>query len=75
LAAGKPVPEAEVTILLPESGKKAMKTDKDGFTTEFDGSGRYGVIAKLIETKSGDHAGKKFEEIRSYATLVCDYAK
>jgi uncharacterized GH25 family protein len=75
LASGKPVADAEVTILLPESGKKAMKTDKDGFTSEFDGSGRYGVVAKLFENKSGDHAGKKYEEIRNYATLVCDYTK
>jgi uncharacterized GH25 family protein len=75
LAAGKPVSDAEVTILLPDSGRKAMKTDKDGFTTEFDGSGRYGVIAKLFESKSGDHAGKKYEEIRNYATLVCDCGK
>jgi uncharacterized GH25 family protein len=75
LAAGKPVADAEVTVLLPGSGKKAAKTDKNGFTTEFDGSGRYGATAKVIETKTGDHAGKKYEEIRNYATLVCDIEK
>jgi uncharacterized GH25 family protein len=75
LAVGKPVADAEVTVLLPDSGKKAVKTDKEGFTTEFAGSGRYGVVAKLFENKSGDHAGKKYEEIRNYATLVCEIVK
>lgn len=72
LAVGKPVADAEVTVLLPGSGKKAMKTDMEGFTAEYDISGRYAVTAKLFEAKTGDHAGKKYEEIRSYATLVCD---
>jgi uncharacterized GH25 family protein len=75
VAAGKPVADSEVTVLLPDSAKKMVKTEKDGFTPEFDGKGRYGVVAKVFENKSGDHAGKKFEEIRSYATLVCDIGK
>jgi uncharacterized GH25 family protein len=75
LAAGKPVPESEVTVILPNNLKKALKTDKDGYTTAFEGAGRYGVYAKHLEAKSGEHAGKKFEEIRSYATLVCDVVK
>jgi uncharacterized protein (AIM24 family) len=75
LAAGKPVVDSEITVMPPESMKKAMKTDKDGFTTEFEGNGRYGVVAKLFENKSGDHAGKKYEEIRNYATLVCEFMK
>jgi hypothetical protein len=75
LAAGKPAVEAEVSVVLPATAKKTMKTDKEGMTTEFQESGRYAVTAKVIESKSGDHAGKKFEEIRSYATLVCDWTK
>jgi uncharacterized GH25 family protein len=75
LAAGKPVAESEVTVLLPEGGKKAVATDKDGYTPGFEGAGRYGVYAKQIEAKAGEHAGKKFEEVRSYATLVCTVAK
>jgi hypothetical protein len=71
----KPVGDVEVTVLLPEAGKKSMKTDSDGFTAEFDAGGRYGVTAKLVETISGEHAGKKYDEIRNYATLVCDYTK
>jgi len=75
LAAGKPVAESEVTVMLPAGGKKGVKSDKDGYTPTFEGAGRYGVQAKLIDPKEGEHAGKKFSETRSYATLVCDVAK
>jgi uncharacterized GH25 family protein len=75
LAAGKPVAESEVTVMVPAGGKKAVKTDKDGYTPAFDGAGRYGVFAKRVEAKAGEHAGKKFDEIRSYATLVCEVKK
>ncbi len=75
LAAGKPVADAEVTVLLPDASKKMVKTDKDGFSTEYENKGRYGVVAKYFETKSGDHAGKKYDEKRNYTTLVCDFTK
>ena len=75
LAAGKPLAESEVSVLLPGGEKKAAKTDKDGYTPGFEGAGRYGVYAKQVEAKAGEHAGKKFEEIRNYATLVCDVSK
>ena len=75
LAAGKPVAESEVTVIVPGGTKKALKTDKDGYTTSFEGAGRYGVYAKQVEVKDGEHAGKKYNEIRSYATLVCDIPK
>lgn len=75
LAAGKPLGEAEVSVMLPAGEKKAVKTDKDGYTPNFEGSGRYAVYAKQVEAKAGDHAGKKYEEIRNYATLVCDVTK
>ena len=29
-------------------------------------------VAKLIEAKSGEHAGKKYDEVRNYATLVTE---
>ena len=75
LAAGKPLAESEVTVMLPDGAKKAVKTDKDGYTAAFDGAGRYGVVAKRVEAKAGEHGGKKYDEIRSYATLVCDVVK
>jgi uncharacterized GH25 family protein len=75
LAAGKPVAESEVTVLLPDGAKKAHKTDKEGYTPGFEGAGRYGVYAKHVEAKAGEHAGKKYDEIRTYATLVCSVTK
>jgi uncharacterized GH25 family protein len=75
LAAGKPLAESEVTVMVPGGTKKMVKTDKDGYTPGYEGAGRYGVYAKQIEVKSGEHAGKKYDEIRNYATLVCDVAK
>lgn len=75
LAAGKPLAGSEVTVMLPGGGKKAVTTDKDGYTPAFDATGRYGAYAKHSEAKAGEHAGKKYDEIRSYATLVCDVAK
>ncbi|AWM41158.1 Nickel uptake substrate-specific transmembrane region [Gemmata obscuriglobus] len=75
LAAGKPLAGSEVTVMLPSGGKKAVTTDKDGYTPAFDATGRYGVYAKHVEAKAGEHAGKKYDEVRTYATLVCDVAK
>jgi len=72
---GKAAADVEVTVLLPASGKKAVKADKDGLTPAFDGSGRYGVFARLTEAKTGEHAGKKYEEVRHYATLVAEVGK
>jgi uncharacterized GH25 family protein len=72
LAGGKPVAEAETTVLLPGDMKKMLKTDKDGFTPSFEQTGRFGVFARVSEATSGEFAGKKFDEVRSYATLVID---
>jgi len=72
---GKPVAGAEVTVLPPGGSKKAVKTDADGFTPAFEAAGRYGVFARVTEAKGGEHAGKKYDEVRHYATLVLDIGK
>jgi uncharacterized GH25 family protein len=69
---GQPLPEAELTVLLPNGSKKTLKTDKAGFSPVFEATGRYGVWARWTEAKKGDYAGRTFQEIRHYATLVCD---
>jgi hypothetical protein len=72
-AGGKPVADAEATVILPEAGKKEKsKTDKDGFTKEFTGAGRYGVWVKHTDATPGELDGKKYDEARHYATLVVD---
>jgi uncharacterized GH25 family protein len=75
LATGKPLPDSEVMVILPDGAKKTSTTTKEGFTPEYDGAGRYAVYAKQIEAKPGEHAGKKYDEARHYATLVCDVGK
>jgi len=72
LAAGKPVVDTEVTVLKPEGGKAKVKTDKDGLTPAFPAVGRYGVWTKHTEVRPGEHDGKKYDEVRRYATLVFD---
>jgi uncharacterized GH25 family protein len=72
LAAGRPVPEAEVTVLKPDGTKEKVLTDKDGRTKPFSKTGRYGAWARYTEAKSGEHHGKKYEEVRHYATLVVE---
>jgi uncharacterized GH25 family protein len=75
LAKGKPVAAAEGTVVLPDGTKEKVTTDKDGFTQGFEKTGRYAVYLKLTEAKVGEHDGKKYEEVRHYATLVADVAK
>jgi uncharacterized GH25 family protein len=72
LAEGKPVAGAEYSVLVPGAGKKAGKTDPDGFTEVFAANGRYGVYTKQVVAKGGEYNGKRYEEARSYATLVAD---
>jgi uncharacterized GH25 family protein len=72
LGLGKPVADGDATVILPDGKKEKTKTDKHGFTREFDGAGRYGVWARYTEAKGGEHQGKKYEEVRYYPTLVVD---
>jgi hypothetical protein len=73
LAAGKPAAGVEVTVL--RAGKdesQKVKTDGAGFTPAFKGTGRFGLWARHAVAKSGSLDGKKYEEVRDYATLVLD---
>ncbi len=70
LAKGKPVAGAEGTVVLPDGNKEKVTTDKDGYTPDFEKPGRYAAYLKLAEAKAGEHDGKKYEEVRHYATLV-----
>jgi uncharacterized GH25 family protein len=72
LAAGKPVADAEGSVLLPDGKKEKLMTDKDGYTTAFAGSGRFAVWLRHTEAKAGEHDGKKYDEVKHYATLVAD---
>lgn len=72
LSGGKPVADVETTVLVPGKDKQMVKTDQDGFTPGYEGAGRFGVYARVTDSKVGEYAGKKYEETRYYATLVVD---
>jgi uncharacterized GH25 family protein len=74
LATGKPLPDAEVTVLKPDGSKVKVVTGKDGLTEAIEGTGRFGAWSRFIDPKAGEHAGRKYEEVRHYATLVVDIA-
>ena len=76
LAAGKALVKTEVTVMIPgEEKTKVVITDEVGLTTAFDKAGTYGVHVRQVQTKSGEQGGKKYEEIRNYATLVVAFGK
>lgn len=72
LSKGKPVPDSEVNLILPDGKKQKATTDKEGMTSAFDQKGRYGAWTRLVEAAAGEKDGKKFEETRHYATVVVD---
>lgn len=72
LAGGKPVGGADVTVIGPDGAQKKVPTDADGHTPAFDAPGRYGAWARHFVPAAGEHAGKKYEEVRRYAMLVVD---
>jgi uncharacterized GH25 family protein len=73
LAAGKPVPKVEVSVMVPGQGEKAKEsTDADGYTPAFDAKGKYGVTVRKTEPKSGEAGGEKYEETMAVATLVTE---
>ena len=76
LAAGKPVPDIDVTVGPPgtaEDQAQTVKTDKDGLTVGFGERGRYCVAARRAEDKPGELGGKKYATVRHIATLVFDF--
>lgn len=72
LYAGKPAPDAEVVAVTPgRKENQTLRTDAQGeFTLPLASPGLYAVRARHIESKAGEHDGKKYEEARHYATLV-----
>src|SRR5262245_32299989 len=72
IGGGKPVADAEVTVMVPGKASEKSKTDRDGLTPEYAAAGRYGAWARHVEATSGKSGDKEYEEIRHYATLVVD---
>src|SRR5262249_52592884 len=72
VARGKPLPNSEITVIAPDGSQKVLKTDASGLTEELKQMGRYGAWARFWEASPGERGGKKYEELRHYATLVID---
>jgi len=74
---GKALGGAEFGILAPGAEKsEKTTTEADGtIKARFDKPGRYGVRVAHFEKITGQLDGKKYEEIRHYATLVVDLTK
>jgi uncharacterized GH25 family protein len=69
-AKGKAVADAEVNVILPDNNKKKAKTDTKGLTDAFEEAGRYGAYVLQSDDKPGERDGKKYDQVRNYATLV-----
>lgn len=73
---GKPATNAEVTLMLPDEETRDIKLNKEGRFElgEIKGSptSKIGLRAKLIEVKTGELAGKKYDEVRHYSTWTLE---
>jgi hypothetical protein len=71
---GKPLSGAEVAVVpLGETTARQMKADEQGrFTIPGAKTGIYGLRARHVEDRSGEEGGKKYHEVRHYATLVLE---
>ncbi len=72
VANGAPVSGADVTVIKPDGSSVKLKTNTEGQTDAVEGAGRFGAWSRYAEAKTGELAGKKYEEVRHYPTLVFD---
>jgi uncharacterized GH25 family protein len=74
---GKPLAEAEYVLLVPGRDTPVEgKSDTDGLVRieEPTKPGVYGIRVRHVEAKEGEVDGKKYKEVRSYATLTLPVA-
>jgi uncharacterized GH25 family protein len=73
---GKPAAGAEMRVHPSDGEREDFKTDEKGeVKVPFKAAGVYGVQTRHIEAKGGEHDGKKYVEVRHYASLVLVRAK
>ena len=73
LSDGKPTPRTYLTVLIPGQDKVGSyrTTSKGEYSLAVSRSGTYAIWTQgKTEQKSGTYRGKKYEEIRHYATLT-----
>lgn len=70
LADGKPRPDAEIVAYLPKGKEFETKTDEQGQAIiDAKQAGFYDIRAKVVDKRNGEFNGKKYAEVRQYATL------
>jgi uncharacterized GH25 family protein len=68
---GKPAAGAEMRVHPADGDREDLKTDERGeIKVPFKAAGVYGFQTRHIEAKGGEHDGKKYVEVRHYASLV-----
>jgi hypothetical protein len=58
--------------VLPDGSEEELQTDETGATSAVATRGRLAAWARYVETKTGNHAGQVYSEIRHYPSLVVD---
>ncbi len=70
----KPLPGAEFRITIPGKTESITLTADDvGLTKGFSTAGMYGAQTVARADQAGELDGKKYEEVRNYATLVLTF--
>lgn len=64
--------DQEVRVIDPQGVEKDYKTDSEGLVGPITEAGRYGAWARYWIDEAGEIDGKKYEQVRHYATLVMD---
>lgn len=72
LVKGEPVTQGEVAVIGPNGKEAVLSTGADGMTGEFSGPGRFAAWARHWESAPGERNGRRYEQLRHYATLVID---
>ena len=68
---GKPVPDVVFTTIDDYLNNVELKANREGQVTwKPTGSGYYCVYTKVVRQNAGELAGKKYQEIREFATLA-----
>lgn len=66
---GRPAPRAEMVVFGPDD-RSNLTTNEQGQIEINLKPGLYGLRTRVLEDQGGSHEGKKYEQIRHYASLV-----
>jgi uncharacterized GH25 family protein len=70
LVRGKPQPDSEITVILPDNTQKRLKTDAKGQTELLTETGRYGAWGRFWEQAAGERDGKRFATTPPWSSML-----